>query len=375
MRKYFIKTLITKKISHLHAPLALLVLLTCCYGLWILYAVAGESIHPWAYKQMINILVCLPLVILIIFIDLRNFYKYAWMIYFVILAMLIVVEILGYTAMGATRWMNFGIIKIQPSEPTKLATIIMLARCVHSIEDKNINKIRYLVFLGSIILLPVTLVIKQPDLGTGVIILLIAICMLFASGVSVWKFIISGLSIIASWPILWTFLRDYQKKRIMVFLNPELDPRGSGYNIIQSKIAIGSGGVWGKGLGEGTQSQLSFLPEHQTDFIFAALAEEFGFIGSLLLIILYGLIIYLSTVVAINAKSVFGKLVVIGVISMFCSHIFINIAMAMGLVPAVGVPLPFVSYGGTMMGSMLGGFGLVLNVHLNQSVDIKRYSW
>ncbi len=171
-------------------------------------------------------------------------------------------------------------------------------------------------------------------------------------------------------PVLWAFLREYQKKRILVFLNPELDPLGSGYNIVQSKISIGSGGLLGKGIGEGTQSQLHFLPEHQTDFIFASLSEDFGFIGGMFLIALYSFIIYVSIGIAINSKSVFGKLLAIGVISMFFSHIFINIGMVMGLVPVVGVPLPFISYGGTMMGTMLGGFALIMNVHVNQSVVI-----
>ena len=173
-------------------------------------------------------------------------------------------------------------------------------------------------------------------------------------------------------PILWAFLREYQKKRILVFLNPESDPLSSGYNIVQSKISIGSGGLFGKGVGSGTQSQLSFLPEHQTDFIFASLSEDFGFVGGMFLLMLYSMIIYVSIGIAINSRSIFGKMLVIGIISMFFSHIFINIGMVMGLVPVVGVPLPLISYGGTMMGSMLGGFALIMNVHVNQSVVIEK---
>ena len=216
------------------------------------------------------------------------------------------------------------------------------------------------------------MIIKQPDLGTGMIILIIASFIFFAAGVGIKKFLIVFAGLCAFMPILWAFLREYQKKRILVFLNPELDPLGSGYNIVQSKISIGSGGLFGKGIGSGTQSQLHFLPEHQTDFIFASLSEDFGFLGGIILLTLYSLIIYVSIGIAINSKSVFGKLLAIGVISMFFSHIFINIGMVMGLVPVVGVPLPLISYGGTMMGSMLGGFALVMNVHINQSVVIEK---
>ncbi|MEY3197108.1 MAG: hypothetical protein RLZZ59_476 [Pseudomonadota bacterium] len=360
------------KISRLHLPLISLIFIVCCYGLCVLYAIAGENIHPWAYKQFLNIIFCAPIAIFVAFLDLKTIYQFAWVIYLAVLVMLVVVELLGYTAMGATRWLNLGFIKIQPSEPAKLAIIIALARCFSNIEHRNVNRFIYLSLLACIVIIPTALVIKQPDLGTGIIILVISSCVFFAAGVGIWKFITLGGSIILLSPIIWNFLRDYQKKRIMVFLNPEMDPKGAGYNIIQSKIAIGSGGFWGKGLGEGTQSQLSFLPEYETDFIFAALAEDFGFLGCMLLIAIYALIIYISTTVAINAKSVFGKLLALGVTAMFTSHVFINMGMVMGLLPAVGVPLPFISYGGTMIGTMLVGFGIILNVHINQSIDIKR---
>ena len=312
----------------------------------------------------------MPLVALIAFLDIRTIYKAAWILYIVILLMLIGVEILGYTAKGGTRWIDLGSIRMQPSEPAKLAVVIMLARYFHGIAEQKVDKMRYLILPIVATLLPAMFIIKQPDLGTGGIILIIAAFMFFAAGVSIKKFLIVFVGLCASTPILWTFLREYQKKRISVFLNPELDPLNSGYNIVQSKISIGSGGLFGKGLGAGTQSQLEFLPEHQTDFIFASLSEDFGFVGGMILLMLYSMIIYVSIGIAINSKSVFGKLLAIGVVSMFFSHIFVNIGMVMGLVPVVGVPLPLISYGGTMMGSMLGGFALVMNVHVNQSVVI-----
>jgi rod shape determining protein RodA len=249
---------------------------------------------------------------------------------------------------------------------------MMLARYLHNISELNINRIQYLILPICALLFPVALVIKQPDLGTGIIIIIVSMAVLFAAGVSIWKFVTLGSGVILSLPIIWTLLKEYQKKRILVFLNPELDPKGASYNIIQSKIAIGSGGIFGKGIASGTQSHLSFLPEHQTDFIFASLSEEFGLIGGMALLLIYAAIIYVSITVAMNSRSVYGKLLVIGVVSIFFSHVFINIAMVMGLLPAVGVPLPLMSYGGTMMGSMLGGFGIIMNVHINRDMDLHK---
>jgi len=365
-----IYSLISKKISSLHLPLIALIAVTCSYGLLVLYSAAGANIHPWVYKQLIHIIVCVPLLVLIAFLDIRTIYRMAWILYIVILLMLIGVDILGYTAKGGTRWIEIAGMRIQPSEPMKLVIVIMLARYFHGINERDVDRMQYLIIPIIATLLPAAIIMKQPDLGTGGIILIIASFIFFAAGVSIKKFLVVFAGLCTSMPILWAFLREYQKKRILVFLNPELDPLGSGYNIVQSKISIGSGGLFGKGIGSGPQSQLHFLPEHQTDFIFASLSEDFGFLGGIILLILYSLIIYISIGIAINAKSIFGKLLAIGVISMFFSHIFINIGMVMGLVPVVGVPLPLISYGGTMMGSMLGGFALIMNVHLNQSVII-----
>lgn len=364
--------ILLRKVSRLNWPLLFLIFVTCSYGLLILYSAGGGNFHPWAYKQAINIGVCFPLVLIIAFLDIRTLYNLSWLIYLGVLASLIIVEISGYTAMGATRWINIGPLRFQPSEPAKLAIVLMLARYFHNISQNNIDKLWYLVLPVSALLIPAALVIKQPDLGTGIIILVVALSIFFAAGVSVWKFVILGVGTLASMPILWQFLKEYQKKRILVFLNPEYDPRGAGYNIIQSKIAIGSGKIFGKGIASGTQSQLSFLPEYQTDFIFAAMCEELGFLGGIFLLLLYAAIIYVSIAVAINTKNIYGKLLVIGVVSIFFSHILINISMVMGMMPAVGVPLPLISYGGTMIGSMLGGFGIIMNVHINKDIDIRR---
>lgn len=364
------QSMMKRKISNLNFPLIILITITCFYGLLVLYSAAGGSIYPWCYKQFLHVVVCLPIVIIIAFINLRTLYSMSWIVYLAVVIALVLVEIIGYTAMGGTRWINIAGYRFQPSEPAKLAIVMMLARYLHNISEKNINKLQYLILPICALLLPAALIIKQPDLGTGMILIIVAMAIFFAAGVSIWKFISLGVATLLSMPILWTFLREYQKKRILVFLNPELDPKGASYNIIQSKIAIGSGGIFGKGIASGTQSHLSFLPEHQTDFIFASLSEEFGFIGGITLLLIYSTIIYVSIAVAMNSRSVYGKLLVIGVISIFFSHIFINIAMVMGLLPAVGVPLPLMSYGGTMMGSMLGGFGIIMNVHINRDMDL-----
>ena len=372
MKHNIIHSLINKKTSNLHLPLIILIAITCLYGFLVLYSAAGANIHPWVYKQLMHIIICMPLVMIIAFLDIRTIYRMAWILYIIILLMLIGVDILGYTAKGGTRWIEIAGMRIQPSEPMKLVIVIMLARYFHGISEKDVDRIQHLIIPLVATLLPAAIIIKQPDLGTGGILLIIASFIFFAAGVSIKKFLVVFAGLCTSMPILWALLREYQKKRILVFLNPESDPLGSGYNIVQSKISIGSGGLFGKGIGSGTQSQLHFLPEHQTDFIFASLSEDFGFLGGIILLILYSLIIYVSIGIAINSKSIFGKLLAIGIISMFFSHIFINIGMVMGLVPVVGVPLPLISYGGTMMGSMLGGFALIMNVHLNQSVIIEK---
>ncbi|MGI4776436.1 MAG: FtsW/RodA/SpoVE family cell cycle protein, partial [Janthinobacterium lividum] len=247
-----------------------------------------------------------------------------------------------------------------------------LSRFFHHMKTEDFTKTSKIFVALFAVIIPVILIIKQPDLGTGLILLIVAIIMFFSSGIQVWKFIVFATGVVFCLPIIWHMMYEYQRKRVLMFLNPEQDPLGAGYNIIQSKIAIGSGGLFGKGLTKGTQSHLDFLPEHQTDFIFASLAEELGFVGCLFLLILYTMIILICLAIAINCKNIFGKFVVIGMASILFSHVFINIAMVMGLLPVVGVPLPFMSYGGTMMASMLVGMGFVMNVAVHKSTNLVR---
>ncbi|WPY01331.1 Rod shape-determining protein RodA [Candidatus Trichorickettsia mobilis] len=364
------KTNYLESLSKLPLTLLLIISILCCSGFIILYSAAGGSIYPWSHKQIINFCLFMPFSILIAILDLRIIFKFSYLFYFLILLLLIGVEVFGTIAMGAKRWIDFGFTRVQPSEPAKLAIVLMLAKYFHQLSIIDLTKISKLCIAVIGVVIPVILIIKQPDLGTGVITLIVAGFMFFAAGVRLWKFIVIGASIMLSLPIIWHLMYDYQRKRVLVFFDPEKDPLNAGYNIIQSKIAIGSGGIFGKGLMNGTQSHLSFLPEHQTDFIFATFAEEFGFAGGIWLLTLYSLIISICLTIVVNTKSIFGKLIVVGVTAIFFSHVFINIAMVMGMLPAVGVPLPFISYGGTMMASMLIGFGLVMNVQVHRHINL-----
>ena len=304
--------------------------------------------------------------------DIKIWFKASYFFYFSALCLVIIVDIMGHNAMGATRWFRIGSLTIQPSEIMKVCTVFALARYFYGIEVDNIGRIRFVIPPLLMIMFPAFFIFHQPDLGTATILVIVGISVLFLAGVRMWKFISVGMIIVMAIPLMWNFaLHDYQKQRILTFVNPNNDPLGSGYNIIQSKIAIGSGGMFGKGFLNGTQGQLNFLPEKQTDFIFTMLSEEFGFFGSVSTIIVYCIIIVICTNIAVKTKHQFGRLLVLGIVSIFFTHMFINTAMVMGLIPVVGAPLPFISYGGTIMASMMIGFGLVLNVDLNRNADLK----
>ncbi len=359
------KSVFLNKLKNIPLSIPIFVSIICVYGFVILYSAAGGNFEPWAYLQIIRFCFFMLLAFLIAFIDLRFIFKTSYLLYFAVVILLIIVNISGIHAKGATRWVNLGLFRAQPSELAKIAIILMLARYFHNMEANNLLKWKYLLPAIIAVVIPVALIIKQPDLGTAVITMLVAITMFFAIGIRSIYFVISGVLFILSLPVIWYMMYDYQRKRVLIFLDPERDPLGAGYNIIQSKIALGSGGLLGKGLFSGTQSHLSFLPEYQTDFIFSFLTEELGFVGGLVLIILYFIVIVNCLAVAINCRNIFSKLMVVGITTMFFSHVLTNIAMVMGLIPAVGIPLPLVSYGGTMMGSMLIGFGLIMNAAVN----------
>ncbi len=361
---------IINKCKALPWMMVLLITILSSIGFVLMYDAAYGSIEPWAIKQIIFFLVFFVMMIVIGLIKMRTIYNFAYIAYGMTLVLLVSVEVIGHNAMGATRWIDIGLIKLQPSEIIKLTIVLALARYFHNISFQNVLTTRLVVIPALILCIPVLLIMKQPDLGTGIIALIVGGVMFFVAGVQIWKFILALVVALGSLPIIWYYLYDYQKQRILIFLNPERDPLGNGYNIIQSKIAIGSGGLFGKGMLSGSQAQLQFLPEHQTDFVLPMFAEEFGFIGVIIIMLLYLILIAYGTSIALRCKNHFGRLLAYGVISLFSVHVFINIGMVIGLLPVVGVPLPFLSYGGTIMATILISFGLLINIQLNSKIHL-----
>ena len=365
---------IISKLKDLPYSAILLLSIAVSLGLVMMYSAAQGSFKPWAYKQLFRFIVLFPVMIIIALIDIRKIFRISYIAYFTVLFMLFIVEIYGSTAMGATRWIDLGIIKLQPSELMKISLVLALAKYFHNITQQDAWRTWSLIPPLVISIVPFLLIVKQPDLGTGLILIFVAGTIFFLAGVRLWKFAAIILSSIAIMPFVWKLLHEYQKKRIITFLNPENDPLGAGYNIIQSKIAIGSGGLIGKGLLNGSQTQLNFLPEHQTDFVFTMLAEELGFVTCIALLIVYFILIYMGILIAVNSRSHYGRLLASGAVSIFFIHTFINIAMVTGMLPVVGAPLPLISYGGTIMTTILVGFGLIFNVHIHRNVAIGQNS-
>jgi rod shape determining protein RodA len=339
----------------------------------MLYSAAGGAHGPWAWRHSVRFGIGLTAMLMIALIDLRFWFRFAYPLYAAALLGLIAVEVMGTVSMGAQRWINLGLFQLQPSEVMKVGLVLALARYFHSAYLEDVARPAFLVMPALLITAPAILVLKQPDLGTSIMLAGGGIVLLFLAGVRWWKFVLVLGPVLLAMPLIWQQLHDYQKQRVMTFLDPERDPLGSGYHIIQSKIALGSGGVWGKGFLQGTQSQLSFLPEKQTDFIFTMLAEEIGLIGALGLLVLFAVLIGLGLVFALRARSQFARLLAMGVTLTFFLYVVINIAMVTGLIPVVGVPLPMISYGGTAMITVLTGFGLLLSVDIHRDVAIPRF--
>ena len=357
------------KFGQIDWTLALALTLIAGIGVLMLFSVAGSSWSPWAAKQLIRYVFCLALMIGLSLLDLRVWFALAYPVYIVGLVLLVAVDAVGHTSLGAQRWLQLGPLQIQPSEIMKIGLVLALARFYHGLSAASAKLSWRLLIPGLMILIPVGLVAKEPDLGTAVLIFATGLAMMVLAGLS-WRIIIAGIigAVIAVPPAIMFGLHDYQRKRILTFLDPEGDPSGSGYHILQSKIALGSGGLLGKGYGLGSQSQLNFLPEKHTDFIFSTLAEEFGFAGSAFVLFLYAAVIFMALRIASVAHSHFGRMSAAGVTATFALYVLINGAMVMGLAPVVGVPMPLLSYGGTVMVTVMVGFGLV------QAIRVHRYS-
>jgi len=352
-----------------------LVLITCALaavGCGMLYSAANGSWTPWAYDHAVRFGLGLIGLIVVGLIDIRFWFRWSWLFYIVAIAALVATEAVGVSGQGARRWIDLGVIQLQPSELTKVALVIVLARYFHGLAEGEVARPVRLLPPLIIVVIPVALVMQQPDLGTGLILLMIAGAVFFAAGVRVWKFAAVGLATVVSIPVVWQFLQPYQQERVLTFLDPSADPLGSGYHIMQSKIALGAGGMLGKGYLEGTQSHLNFLPEKQTDFIFTMLAEEFGMVGGLALIGLYALLLAYAVGIGMRAHSQFTRLLSVGLGANLFLYVFINIAMVMGLIPVVGVPLPLISYGGTAMLAVLGTLGLLISAEVHREIRIPR---
>jgi len=361
-----------EKIWQVNWSLILIVALISGVGFGMLYSAANGSIEPWAERQMARFGAGLVILLMVAVVDIRAWFRYAYVLYFGALILLVAVEFFGTTGMGAQRWIDLGVIQLQPSEVMKVALILALARCFHGMSMEEIARPTTLLFPIALTVAPAALVLKQPDLGTAIMLLMGGAAVFFCAGVRIWKFAVVGVLGMAAVPIGWQFLREYQKQRVLIFLNPESDPLGSGYHLYQSKIALGSGGLFGKGFLQGSQSHLNFLPEKQTDFIFTMLAEEFGMIGGLILLALYAILLTYGIAIALRSRNQFGRVLAMGLTCNIFLYVFINIAMVMGLLPVVGVPLPLVSYGGTAMLTLMATIGLLISVYIHRDARISR---
>lgn len=361
-----------EKVWQINWGLVFLATLIACIGFAMLFSAANGNVDPWASRQMIRFGAGLVLMFAIALVDVRVWFRYAYFFYFACFALLGAVEIMGSSGMGAQRWIDLKVIQLQPSEMMKVALVLALARYFHAMTMEDIARPTYLLAPIALTLAPAALVLKQPDLGTAVMLLLVGTAVFFCAGVRLWKFAVVGFLGLAAIPIGWQFLREYQKQRVLTFLNPENDPLGSGYHILQSQIALGSGGLFGKGFLQGSQSRLNFLPEKQTDFIFPLLAEELGMVGGLVLLGLYTLLLIYGAAIALRARNQFGRLLAIGLSCNLFFYVFINIAMVMGLLPVVGVPLPLISYGGTAMLTIMAALGLLMSIYIHRDVRMSR---
>lgn len=361
-----------EKLRQISWPLVLLLTVIASFGFMMLYSAANGAIDPWASRQMARFGVGLIAMLVLSMVDIRLLLRYAYIAYTLALILLVLVELKGTIGMGAQRWIDVGLFQLQPSEVMKITLVLALARYFHGADIDDVARLGFLVPPFLLMAMPAALVLKQPDLGTALMLLMGGAALFFMAGVRMWVFGVVGGVGLAAIPIGWQFLRDYQKNRILTFLNPERDPLGAGYHITQSKIALGSGGLFGKGFMQGTQSHLSFLPERQTDFIFTMMGEELGMVGGLILLTLYVCVLIYGFAIAIRCRHQFGRLVAIGITTTFFLYVFINIAMVMGLIPVVGVPLPLISYGGTAMLTLMIGFGVLMSVYVHRDVQMGR---
>lgn len=366
--EYRVKTAPTgfAKVFALNWALVLVVTAVAAIGWLMLYSIAGGRLEVWAEPQMKRYAMGLVLMFIIAFTPIWFWRSMSGLAYGLSMVLLLIVEFFGTVGMGAQRWIDLGFMRLQPSELMKVTLVMALATYYDALEDKKISRPLWVLIPVALIVAPTVLVLMQPNLGTSIMLLVVGAGVMFAAGVSYWYFAAVTTLVVGAVAAVfltrgtpWQLLHDYQYTRIDTFLNPAADPLGAGYNIIQAKIALGSGGWAGKGFMQGTQSRLNFLPEKHTDFIFTTLGEEFGFVGAFSLLVLYGLILVFLIWAAIQNKDRFSQLLIVGIAVNFFLYLAINLSMVMGMAPVVGVPLPLLSYGGSATLVIMLAFGLV----------------
>ena len=367
IRDHFYKSNLSfrEKLLSLDFLLIFLILLLGIISIFAMYSTEQGNFNYYTKSHLYRFCIFFIVFLTVSFFKIKFLFKSSYLFYFIILILLIAVDLFGITASGSKRWLNLFFINLQPSELMKIALIVFLARYYNKIPSENISNIKYIIIPFFALLIPVALVITQPDLGTATLIAISGMAVIWMAGFRMKYFLYSLIIFICSAPVAISFLKPYQKSRILTFFNPERDPLGAGYQIIQSKIAVGSGGIFGKGFLQGSQSYLDYLPEKHTDFIFTLFSEEFGFVGSIVLLLIYVLIIHRITLIGIRAKDNFAKLYCFGFATSFFVYVAVNMSMVLGLVPIVGAPLPIMSYGGSAMLSMMIGLGIVMSCKIN----------
>ena len=361
------------KIKSIDYFLILIIILIGSISVFAIYSTEGGNFSYYTKNHLTRLITFFLMFLVFSFVRISTWYKYAYIFYFIGLILLFFVIFFGITSSGSKRWLNLYFLNLQPSELMKIAIIVCFARYYHRIQTADIQNYKFLLQPIILLIAPCYLVITQPDLGTAILIAGSGIAIIWLAGLNIKYFVYSGLILLVSLPFVVSLLEPYQKSRILTFFNPERDPLGTGYQIIQSKIAIGSGGFYGKGFLKGTQSYLEFLPEKHTDFIFTLFSEEFGFLGSIILIFLYVLLVYRIIRIGFSCRSFFSRLFCFGFSSALFLYIFVNIAMVVGLLPIVGAPLPIMSYGGSSMLSIMLGLSIVMSCKIYSEVRISNY--
>ena len=354
-----------QKIKNLDYILLTSVIVLSVISVFVMYSTDGGEVLFHTKNHFVKIAAFFPLMIFVAFFNIKFWHNFSYIIYFIVILLLIYVSFFGIKSSGSQRWMDVYFFVLQPSELMKIAIIMCLAKYYHRLKIENVNSFTSISIVLSVILIPTIFVVSQPDLGTSILIALSGLIILWLGGVKIKYFIYSFFTFLISLPFIISFLKPYQKLRILTFLDPDRDPLGAGYQIIQSKIAIGSGGLDGKGFLKGTQSYLDFLPEKHTDFIFTLFSEEFGFVGSVGLLILYSIIIFRIIRIGSISRSNFARLFCFGYAFAIFIYIVVNLSMVLGLLPIVGSPLPIMSYGGSSMLATMIGFGIVLSAKIN----------